>query len=113
MSVLSPDVLRAIFQILYSQLCDHNDEAEGDESSQEEPGIEYPALQFSYVTRVHRVFAKLRRVCRAWRAVADPFLFRQFSFSISPSPYHRSGFERAYGMMIKEGGPESRPWTVR
>lgn len=52
-------------------------------------------------------------MCQTWKAVADPFLFKQFSFTISPSRWHRSVFEKTYGALIKKDGPESRPWTDR
>jgi hypothetical protein len=114
MSVMSSDVLYAIFQVLYDRLlADSQASSEVTEEGAEWPARSYPNFQFSYVNRAHREFAKLRRVCRTWKAVADPFLFRGFSFTVSPSRWHRREFEEAYGASIKKEGPESRPWTAQ
>lgn len=60
MSVLPSDVLRAVFQILYDRLLDDSQADTEVERDEEWPGRSYPPLQFSYVNRVHREFAKLR-----------------------------------------------------
>src|SRR5947207_11461951 len=106
MIALSSDILHGIFQFVCDQL--------RDESGGPDAGMGYPVLQFSYIHSVQREFAKLRRVCRSWKAVSDPFLFKEFSFSISPSPWHYSEFNRVYGALFKKKPPaSSRPWTVR
>jgi F-box-like len=66
-----------------------------------------------FCTATCQEFSSLRLVCRSWKAVADSFLFRSFSFCFSPER-HYYGLQQAYYQIAPSPDPQiSRPFRYQ